>query len=541
MKRSRYALGPPPARVPVLLTVLFVLLGGASAPTVPRGGWLSYVVVADRADAEGAGAAVAAVRAAGGVTGPVHPQIGVVVGYAAQEAFAARVRAAPGVQVVGAARTAPMAVPPAVRSPARPSGPPPLPRAGSAAGTGEAGERGQEGSRRQDDRAGASAAERHSGGVRDSREGARGPSERARASSEGARRSRGGDEDRPPLVADPRERIPWNLSMIGADRPAPAALRDTVVAVLDSGVDDTHPDLRAAVDPERSASCADGSPDTAPGAWRPLPFLPDNGHGTHIAGTVAAARDGRGVTGVAPGARIAAVRLLGPSGQYYPENIVCGFLWAADHGARVINNSYFADPWKYNCPRDPDQAAVIAAITRAVAYAQSRGALVVASAGNDGQDLGAARVDRRSPNDHRAGATPPARRLGADCIRLPGGLPGVLGVTAVDRGGAPAAYSNHHAGRGWLAAPGGDPAAGPEGQIVSTWPGGRYAALSGTSMAAAHVSAAAAVEAALHPDAPPDRVHAVLSRTAARRSCPDTACAPDPAPGRDLLSLRGIR
>lgn len=478
-------------RTVALLAALFVVLGGASTPPAPRGGYLSYVVVADSADPAGAEAAAAAVRAAGGVVGPVHPQIGVAVGYAARPGFVARVRGTHGIRAAGATRTAPLAVPPTVR-PARP-----LPRAYDAGGGGGGG-----------------------GAV-----GAGGDT-RAR-------------QDAPPFVADPHERATWNLAMIGADRPSPARLRHTVVAILDSGVDDTHPDLRAAVAPELSASCASGVPDTAPGAWRPLPFLPDNGHGTHLAGTVAAARDGRGITGVAPGARIAAVRLLGPSGQYYPENIVCGFLWAADHGARVINNSYFADPWKYNCPGDPDQAAVIVAITRAVTYAQSRGALVVASAGNDGQDLGASRIDRRSPNDHRAGTTPPTRRLGAECIRLPGELPGVVGVTAVDRTGAPTAYSNFDPDRGWLAAPGGDPAAGPEGQIVSTWPGGRYAALSGTSMAAAHVSAAAAVEAALHPGAPPGLVHDLLARSATRRTCPHPTCPTAPYHGRALLTLTG--
>ncbi|MFD0328749.1 S8 family serine peptidase [Streptacidiphilus monticola] len=103
--------------------------------------------------------------------------------------------------------------------------------------------------------------------------------------------------------------------------------------------------------------------------------MSESGHGTHVSGIIAADRADQhhGVRGVAPGARIAAVRLLSANGQYYGENLVCGFLWAADHGARVINDSYFADPWKYNCPGDPDQAAIIAAVGRAVAYAQAKG------------------------------------------------------------------------------------------------------------------------------------------------------------------------
>ncbi len=329
-------------------------------------------------------------------------------------------------------------------------------------------------------------------------------------------------------VPDPSEGTAWNLAMIGAvgrptgsaallrapaaDRAAPSAqaLHRVLVAVLDSGVDDTHPDLRAAVDPNASASCADGRPDGRFGAWRPDPGVNESGHGTHVAGIIGASRDGKGVTGVAPGVRIAAVRLLGPLGQYYPENIVCGLLWAADHGARAVNDSYFADPWKYNCPEDRDQAALIAAVGRAVAYAQRRGAVVVASAGNDSQDLGAARTDRRSPNDRVSGPVR-TRHLGTECIRLPGELPGVLAVGAVDRSGLPASYSNYGLGRISISAPGGDPDAGPQGAILSDWPGGQYAALAGTSMAAAHVTGAVAVVAAAHPELGPDGVAALLA------------------------------
>lgn len=190
--------------------------------------------------------------------------------------------------------------------------------------------------------------------------------------------------------------------------PTPEALHKVMVAVLDSGVDDTHPDLRGAVDPKSSASCADGRPDARAGAWRPDDGVTESGHGTHVAGIVGAVRDGHGVMGVAPGVRIGAVRLLGPLGQYYPENIVCGMIWAADHGAKAINNSYFADPWKYNCPQDPDQAAVVAAVSRAVEYARGKGAVVVASAYNDGQDLGAPAGTSAAPTTGS-----PARRRAA--------------------------------------------------------------------------------------------------------------------------------
>ncbi|BAJ31128.1 MULTISPECIES: S8 family serine peptidase [Kitasatospora] len=484
-----------------LLTGL--LLGGAVPYVTGNGGtYLSYLVLDERTDAEGAEHAGEQARALGGRVVQDYPQIGAVLAYAGPR-FAEKLRQRPGIAAVGATRTVPV-----------PSPPRPLAGAGFDA---------------------------HAGGA--GAAGAPGPA------GDAVERA----DDSTPTVPDPGERTDWNLAMIGAlDRPAgrtaallrppvgtagnaaeqPSAdragalptagqLAGVTVAVLDSGVDDTHPDLRAAVDPAASASCADGRPDSRDGAWRPDPAINESGHGTHVAGIVGAARDGRGVTGVAPGVRIAAVRLLGPLGQYYAENIVCGMIWAADHGARAINDSYFADPWKYNCPEDADQAALAAAVGRAVAYAQRKGAVVVASAGNDGQDLNAGREDRRSPND-RTTAPPEDRRLGTECIRLPGELPGVVTVTAVDRDGRPALYSNHGRGKVSLAAPGGDPDGGNQGAIVSDWPGGRYAALAGTSMSAAHVTGAVAVVAARHPDWGPDRITAALARAAAANGCDRT-------------------
>ena len=420
---------------------------------------LSYLVVGRQDGPAGIPAAEQAVRQAGGRVVQPYPQIGTVLAYGPAAGFARRTRNAPGVVAVGATRTAPMA------------------DAGSDA---------------------------FAAGARDGRIG-----------------GDAGSEDDTPPAADPHGLAQWNLRMMGpAAGVRVPALHDVVVAVLDSGVDDTHPDLRAAVDPGRSASCADGRPDSSPGAWRPDPAVGESGHGTHVSGIIAADRTGDGVVGVAPGARIAAVRLLGPAGQYYGENMVCGFLWAADHGARVINDSYFADPWKYNCPQDPDQAAITTAVGRAVGYAQHRGALVVASAGNDAQDLDGPRTDDRSPNDRPDGAPPVRRRLGAECIRLPGGLPGVLDVTAVDPDGSLAGYSNWGAGRVQLAAPGGDPDGGPQQAVVSDWPGGGYAALAGTSMAAAHVSGAAAVEAARNPGADGAELARLLERAAQPEDCP---------------------
>ncbi|RKT10816.1 subtilase family protein [Streptomyces sp. 1114.5] len=493
--------GPARALLAMLLTALVV---GGAVPYVsgPGRAYLSYLVLAEREDASGADRAAAESRAAGGQVVQAYPQIGAVLAYATG-GFADAVRARPGIAAVGATRTAPVVAPP---------------RAVDGAGD-------------------------FTAGVARGVTGTRGADRADRADGETA------------TVPDPAEGGAWNLAMLGAGAaragdasptpngapaggvPGPETLRGVLVAVLDSGVDDTHPDLRAAVDPKASVSCADGRPDARTGAWRPDPGVGESGHGTHVAGIVGAARDGRGVTGVAPGVRIAAVRLLGPLGQYYAENIVCGLLWAADHGAKAVNNSYFADPWKYNCPGDRDQATLIAAVDRAARYARSKGAVVVASAGNDGQDLSAARTDERSPND-RASGPPRTRYLGTECVRLPGELPGVVTVTAVNRDGHPSAYTNYGRGRVSLAAPGGDPDGGAQNAIVSDWPGGQYAALAGTSMAAAHVTGAVAIAAALHPGLGSDGLAALLADSATA-GCPPGpyACGDRQYFGAGLLAL----
>lgn len=475
-KGSVSARSAGPIRCAVILVLAAVLLGVA----LPFGGVvpplaISYLVLGAQDGPDGLPAAELAVRGSGGRVVQAYPQIGAVLAYSPAGGFAARVRKAPGVLAAGATRTTPLV---------------------------------------------------------DSDPGGRATALGAASPAQDAAAGDLRPADDTPHAADPHGHAQWNQRMLGVGAGVrAAALHNVVVAVLDSGVDDTHPDLRDAVDPARSVSCATGRPDSAPGAWRPDPDVGESGHGTHVSGIIGADRSGDGVLGVAPGVRIAAVRLLGGVGQYYGENLVCGFLWAADHGARVINDSYFADPWKYNCPQDPDQAAVIAAVGRAVGYAQGRGALVVASAGNDALDLGAPRTDDRSPNDRADGAPPVSRHLGPECIRLPGGLPGVLDVSAVDADGSLAGYSNWGTGRVQLAAPGGDPDGGPGQAVVSDWPGGGYAALAGTSMAAAHVSAAAAVEAARHPAADGAELARLLEQAALPEDCPSRQVGGPGCPG----------
>ena len=81
--------------------------------------------------------------------------------------------------------------------------------------------------------------------------------------------------------------------------------------------------------------------------------MDDNGHGTHTAGTIAAAANGIGIVGVAPNVQIAGIKAGNADGFFFPEAVVCAFMWAGTHGFDVTNNSYFADPYLFNCKNDP--------------------------------------------------------------------------------------------------------------------------------------------------------------------------------------------
>src|SRR5262249_39690908 len=148
------------------------------------------------------------------------------------------------------------------------------------------------------------------------------------------------------------------------------------------------------VDFADSVSCVSGVPDTNPAAWND-----DNGHGTHTAGTIAAASNGIGIVGVAPNVRIAGIKAGQAAGFFFPGWVVCAFMWAGTHGIDVTNNSYFADPWLFNCKNDPGQRAIWIAEQRAILFAESKGTLVVAAAGNEADDLTHPTQDVTSPDD----------------------------------------------------------------------------------------------------------------------------------------------
>ncbi|WP_028812782.1 S8 family serine peptidase [Streptomyces flavidovirens] len=307
----------------------------------------------------------------------------------------------------------------------------------------------------------------------------------------------------------------WDMTQIKADQAwaVTTGSASVKVGVLDTGVDDQHQDIAPNFNAADSVSCAYGKADTRAGAWRDV-----GTHGTHVAGTIAAAKNSKGVVGVAPGVKVSSVRIAEPgSSLFFAENTICGFMWAGDHGFKVTNNSYYTDPWQFNCPDNADQAAIIEGVKRAQEYAERKGSLQVAAAGNSNLDLANKTVDTESPND----STPVTRTITNACLDIPTELPGVVTVAAMGKGNVKASYSNFGNGVIDIAAPGGDGTSG----VYSTLPGGKYGNMNGTSMASPHVAGVAALLASVNPTATPADLRSKLGVQATDTACPsDSRC-----------------
>ena len=332
---------------------------------------------------------------------------------------------------------------------------------------------------------------------------------RTAATTEGPASGTQSIESETAVVPDPRESEQWDLREIKADlaHDVTDGSRDVLVGINDSGIDETHPDLAPNFDAADSVNCINnGVPDTTYGAWRPT----TSDHGQHVAGTVAAARNGVGIVGVAPGVRIASVKVVNDDGFIYPEYSICGFIWAAEHGMAVTNHSYFIDPWMFWCADGADQGAVQTAVRRAVAYATGKGSLAVDAAGNSNYDLANKTTDSSSPND----TTPAPRTIDNGCLDMPTELPGVITVASLDQGGAKSSFSNYGLGTIDIAAPG--------RRILSTVLHGGYGLKSGTSMASPHITGVAALIKSAHPDWTPQQITQALHTEADDHACPAT-------------------
>jgi len=229
-----------------------------------------------------------------------------------------------------------------------------------------------------------------------------------------------------------RQEIPWGVEKVGApDIWKEADGKGVKVAVIDTGVDVSHPDLEA---------------NLAEAGWvlECQNIVDDNGHGTHVAGTIAAVDNDIGVVGVAPKATIYAVKAFNKSGRGNISNVIDAINWCIERNVQVINMSF---GFKNNSK----------ALERAIKEAYNRNIVLVAASGNSG---------------------------GGNSVLYPAKYPEVIAVGA----------SNSNDKAAWFSSGGEEVALiAPGAGIMSTYKDGGYESMSGTSMAAPHVSGAAAL------------------------------------------------
>ncbi len=260
----------------------------------------------------------------------------------------------------------------------------------------------------------------------------------------------GGEEDPTP----PPQELPWGVDRIDADLTDATGFGATV-CVVDTGVDKDHPDLQV----------AGGKNFVAKGRFAdPNKWDDDNGHGTHVAGTVAALDNTLGVVGVAPQTSLLAAKVLDRRGSGYLSDVIAGIDYCVSSGADVVSMSL-------------GTSSDVQTMHDAVDAAYANDVLLVAAAGND-----------------YGGA-----------VSFPAAYDSVVAVSATDSSDGVASFSS----------------VGPEVElsapgvsILSTWNDGGYNTISGTSMAAPHVSGVAALAVQLNPSFSNAEIRALLQNTA---------------------------
>lgn len=268
----------------------------------------------------------------------------------------------------------------------------------------------------------------------------------------------------------------WDMRMIGAT-PAGSYKKEignhkVLVGVIDTGIDGRHPDIAPNFNRALSRNFVTDRPKDPEGKTLDGPCewkgckdpadVDDDGHGTHVASTIASPLNGIGIGGVAPGVSLVNLRAGTDSGYFFLKPTMDALKYAGDHGIDVVNMSFYVDPWNFNCPANPadtaaqqsEQKAIIAGMTRAVNYARAHGVTLISAIGNGSIDLGRPSKDSVSP-DFPVGAAR-SRTIDNTCLNIPAELPGVIAVTSVGPSKRKAVYSDYGAEQADVAAPGGD-------------------------------------------------------------------------------------
>lgn len=357
---------------------------------------------------------------------------------------------------------------------------------------------------------------------------------------------------------DPLSVCQWDMQVLGTTTAhAKATGRGVTVGVIDGGIDFNHPDLAGGIDIARSCSFIYSTTPTADpqeianGDCSIKTAVQDlQGHGTHVATTIAGRQNGVGIVGVAPEATIVGLKACTIAGFCFADSVAAALRYAGDQRLDVVNLSLFADPYLYYCASVAEQRAIMKSLQDAARYAQQRGVVIVAAAGNEAQDLGHPVSDELSPDWPPDSAI--VRDVRNNCRVAPAELPGVVTVSASGVSTL-ASYSNV-GGPVDVTAPGGDAPQTPttvfgRGRILAGWSstdatgtwealttanravmsgGGRYVWISGTSMASPHAAGVAALIRQQHPSLPQGAVAAKIRSSATPLACPTNWPADDP-------------
>ncbi len=391
--------------------------------------------------------------------------------------------------------------------------------------------------------------------------------------------------------AEPLAGLQWDMDMMDATTEGSYASQPgdprTLVGIIDTGIDASHPDLNDNVDTVLSRNFTtdipliDGPCEEEPdGSCADPATVDEGGHGTHVAGSVAAELNGLGIAGVAPEVTLVNLRAGQDSGFFFLFETLDAYTYAANQKIDVVNMSFFTDPWWANCRDNPldtpaeqqEQATVIDMSNEALEYAHARGVTLIASAGNEHTDMDNPTYDAISP-DYPPGNEKVRDNITNACMIIPTEGSHVLSISALGPSERKAYYSNYGTGEIVVSAPGGDrrdffgtPQYNTPGtRILSTYPAtlameqglvsqnfeslnplavvdcqgqgsartcGVYVYLQGTSMASPHVTGVAAlIVSELGKGSgrafglPPGKVASVLRRTATDHACPTVTSA----------------